>query len=317
MKNPSVPINGAIPDILRERLQRFFAVAQPEARRIFHGRGRCHPGLEHLCLDWFAPVVLVSTWQPITDAGALLSAILDADALGQVDSVVLQHRHETRSPAETLHGPDPGRVTVTAQGLRFEVNPGRRQHAGLFLDTGPLRQWLLANSADKNVLNLFAFTCALSVAALAGGAASVTNVDMAKPVIAWGMRNHGLNDQDPARIHNVPHNLFKSWGRIRQFGRYDLVIIDPPTRQRGSFEAQRDYKTVVRRLPKLCRPGARVIAALNSPFMDRHFLVDLFAREVPGATLEDWLPVAEAFEESDPDRGLKIALFRMPESVSE
>jgi len=294
---------------LAHKLQQFFFDRQPEARRLFHGRGHCYPGLEHLCIDWFNPVVLISTWQAIDNAQALVDLILSADIHGQVKSIVLQHRYVTQSPAQVLYGEEPGKVIVQAQGLQFEVNPGRRQHAGLFLDTGPLREWLKENSAGKNVLNLFAYTCALSVAAHAGGATSVTNVDMAKPVIAWGMRNHQLNQQDPTRIHNIPHNIFKSWGKVKQYGRYDLVVIDPPTRQRGSFDAERDYKSVVRKLPKLCNPGATVIAVLNSPFLDKDFLVDMFNSEVPNARLEDWLPAASEFEEAEPEKGLKIARF--------
>jgi len=301
-----------MPDVLAEKLQLFFATEQPEARRIFHGRGHCYPGLEHLCLDWFGPVALISAWQPHDNPETLKQQILEADVNNQVGSIVLQHRHVDQSPAETLHGPDPGRVIVRSEGLRFEVNPGRRQNAGLFLDMGPMREWLLANSEGRNVLNLFAYTCALSVAALAGGAMSVTNVDMSRPSIEWGMRNHQLNGQDMACIHNVPHNLFTSWGKLKQFGRYDLVIIDPPARQKGSFDAERDYKSVVKRLPKLCNPDATVIAALNSPFLGRDFLLEIFAKELPDARFGEWLPVATAFEENDPDKGLKIARYTLP-----
>jgi 23S rRNA (cytosine1962-C5)-methyltransferase len=301
-----------MPDALAEKLRLFFATEQPEARRIFHGRGQCYPGFEHLCLDWFGPVVLISTWQPHDNPGMLKRQILEADISGQVESIVLQHRHFEQSPAETLHGPDPGRVIVRSQGLRFEVNPGRRQNAGLFLDMGPIREWLQANSQGRIVLNLFAYTCALSVAAMAGGAKSVTNLDMSRPSIEWGMRNHLLNSQDTARIHNVPHNLFTSWGKLRQLGRYDLVIIDPPAQQRGSFNSERDYKSTVRRLHKLCNPGATILAALNSPFLDRQFLLEVFSKASPEAKFEGWMPVANEFEESDPDRGLKIALYILP-----
>ncbi len=301
-----------MPDVLAEKLQLFFATEQPEARRIFHGRGHCYPGFEHLCLDWFGPVVLISTWQPHDNPETLTQQILEADVNRQVESIMLQHRYVDQSPAETLYGSEPGRVIVQSEGLQFEVNPGRRQNAGLFLDMGPMREWLLANSEGKNVLNLFAYTCALSVAALAGGAASVTNVDMSRPSIEWGMRNHQLNDQDIARIHNVPHNLFTSWGKLKQFGRYDLVIIDPPARQKGSFDAERDYKSVVKRLPKLCNPGAIIIAALNSPFLGRDFLLDVFSKELPTTNFAGWMPVARAFEESDAEKGLKIARIEMP-----
>lgn len=295
---------------LAETLNTFFALEQLEARRILHGRGRSYPGLEHLCVDWFKPVVLVSTWREIADPAVLKSMILEADIHQQVESIVLQHRYENQSPAEALHGVPPERTIVKAQGLRFEIRPGRRQNAGLFLDTGPLREWLLASSDGKNVLNLFAYTCALSVAALAGGARAVTNVDMSNPSIQWGMQNHMLNGQGAMEIHNIPHNLFKSWGRIKQFGRYDIVIIDPPTHQRGSFNVEKNYKSVVKRMPELCNPGAFIIAALNSPFHDEEFLTNCVAENLPKAQLLEWLPVAEEFVESEKGRGLKIALYK-------
>lgn len=299
------------PNPLSEKLIHFFSATQPEARRIFHGRGHCYPGFEHLCIDWFNPVVLVSAWQPVADLDEIRELILAADNNNQVETIVFQQRYINQSPAQALHGQIPERVIVKAQNLRFEVRPGKQQNAGLFLDTGPLREWLKSHSEGCNVLNLFAYTCALSVAALAGDASGVTNVDMSKPSIEWGNQNHMLNGQGPMPIKRIPHNLFKSWGRIQQFGRYDLVIIDPPTNQRGSFNSEKNYKTVVKRLPKLCNSGATIIAVLNSPFLGREFLETLFAEELPNATFDEWLPVAEEFEESNPDKGLKIARYTL------
>lgn len=298
-------------DVLKRKLETFFAEPQPEARRIFHGRGHCYPGLEHLCIDWFRPVVLISAWQPVEDPEQLAELVIAAAPKEELKAVVLQHRYINQSPADTLLGEVPDKVIVKAQGLRFEVRPGKQQNVGLFLDTGPLREWLKANSESCNVLNLFAYTCALSVAALAGGAKSVTNVDMSKPSIEWGNQNHMLNGQGPMPIKRIPHNLFKSWGRIKQFGRYDLVIIDPPSQQKGSFSAEKNYKSVVRRMKELCNPGATIIAALNSPFLGRQFLLDVFETELPDADFQEWMPVAKEFEETDPDKGLKIARFRL------
>ena len=301
------------PNPLKEKLHTFFSEFQPEARRIFHGRGHCYPGYENLCIDWFRPVVLISAWEPIDNPEALKALILEAAPANEVAAIVLQHRYINQSPADILFGEIPQKVIVKAQGLRFEVRPGRQQNVGLFLDTGPLRDWLKEHSDGCNVLNLFAYTCALSVAALAGGATSVTNVDMSKPSIEWGNQNHMLNGQGPMPIRKIPHNVFKSWGRIHQFGRYDLVIIDPPSRQKGSFDAERDYKSLVKRLPKLCNPGATIIAVLNSPFLDKAFLLDIFANVLPDASFQEWLPVAKEFEESDPEKGLKIACYKFPE----
>ncbi len=294
---------------LQEKLQQFFSQPQPEARRIFHGRGHCYPGLEHFCIDWFPPVVLVSAWKPIENIEEISRLILEFAPTEQLQAIVLQHRHINQSPADTLYGEIPDKVIVKAEGLRFEVRPGQQQNVGLFLDTGPLRDWLKKNSRDCNVLNLFAYTCALSVAAMAGGAKSVTNVDMSRPSIDWGSQNHMLNGQGPMPIRRIPHNIFKSWGRIKQFGRYDLVIIDPPSQQRGSFSAEKNYKSIVKRMKEMCNPGATIIGVLNSPFLSRDFLLATFEKHLPQATFEEWMPVAEEFEESDIEKGLKIARF--------
>ena len=294
----------------------FFAEARPEARRIFHGRGQCYPGLEHLCIDWYAPLVLITAWQPLADVKGLVAHILDSDPHGQVQTIMLQQRYLQGAPALCLAGSTPDTIIVREGPLQFEVQPGKRQNAGLFLDMRPLRQWLLANCEGANVLNLFAYTCSLSVAALAGGARRVTNVDVNKTSMRWGERNHRLNRQEPDRIRAIPHNVFTSWGRIQQFGRYERVIIDPPTRQKGSFDAERDYGAVLRKLPKLCQPGALVVAALNSPFLPLEFILDQCEKYLPGYTLREQLSPAPEFHEADPRRGLKICVLEMPANTA-
>ena len=298
--------------MLEKQLRQFFSQLQPEARRVFHGRGQCYPGLEHLCIDWFAPLVLISVYAEIENEQELLDLVLAADSHHQVRSVLLQNRYIAQSPSRLLHGEPIEELVVTENGLRFEVHPGRRQNSGLFMDMRLLRNWLQQNSAGCKVLNLFAYTCSLSVAALAGGASEVTSVDVSKTSIAWGNRNHALNDQDLNRVKTIPHNLFTSWGRVRQFGRYDLVIIDPPTRQRNAFDAEKDYGTVVKKLEKCCNPGARIIAALNSPFLGVDFLRVQFERHLTQAQFIDYLPVAPEYEECETEKGLKICLFQLP-----
>ena len=45
----------------------------------------------------------------------------------------------------------------------------------------------------QRVLNLFSYTGAFGVAAAAGGAAEVTNVDPNRDYLAWSLRNAALN----------------------------------------------------------------------------------------------------------------------------
>lgn len=299
-------------DAIKKSAVAFYASDQPDARRIFHGRGQLFPGLEHISIDWFRPLVLITAYAVIEDIDGLTDVLLRADEAKQIQTIVLQNRFERGAPAQTIYGEEASALVASEGSLRFDVHPGTQQNTGLFLDMRCLRSWLLENSRDANVLNLFAYTCSLSVAALAGGAKSVTNVDMSKTSIKWGEGNHTLNKQDLRYVKSVPHNLFKSWGKIKQFGRYDLVLIDPPTRQRGSFDAAKNYGAVMKKLHGLCAPGAKVIATINSPFLSGDYLQQLFAKHNPEGAYLGEMAVAPEFEDKYPERGLNICLFEMP-----
>jgi 23S rRNA G2069 N7-methylase RlmK/C1962 C5-methylase RlmI len=62
--------------------------------------------------------------------------------------------------------------------LKFRVNLSDYLDTGLFLDSRKKRALLLAAANCKRILNLFSYTCSLSVAAAAGGALSTDSMDM-------------------------------------------------------------------------------------------------------------------------------------------
>ncbi|MEZ5489648.1 MAG: class I SAM-dependent methyltransferase [Gammaproteobacteria bacterium] len=295
---------------LLDNLGRLLSQPAPEPLRVFHGRGHRYPGLEHVTLDWYPPVLLLTFYQEPVHSAQLLEKILAADVHKQVKSVVLQRRQRHRADAELLWGEQFETCTVVEGGLSFEVRPGVNRNVGLFLDMRPLREWLQTHSQGRNVLNLFAYTCSLSVAAVAGGARQVVSVDMSRPSIQWGLRNHRLNNQDASLVRSLPHNIFTSWGRIQQLGRYDCILVDPPTRQRGSFDVAKNYPAVIKRLPKLIKPGADVIATINSPYQGPGFLIEQFEKFAPALRFVEFLPIAAEFQDKYPERGLNICLFR-------
>ena len=71
----------------------------------------------------------------------------------------------------------------------------------------------------QRVLNLFSYTGAFGVAAAAGGAAEVTNVDPNRDYLAWSLRNAALNGvkmrvlPDTAQDHLAKH--LGAWRAIR------------------------------------------------------------------------------------------------------
>jgi len=171
------------------------------------------------------------------------------------------------------------------------------------------RRWVREHAQAARVLNLFAYSCAFSVAAMAGGAASVVNLDMSRGALARGRDNHQLNAQDQRDVRFLGHDLLKSWGKLRKLGPYDLVLIDPPSFQPGSFIAERDYRKVIRRLPELTEPGSRILACHNDPLHDSGFIRTLMAEECPQFAFRERLPNPDDFPEQDPERALKVLLF--------
>ncbi|SEI58546.1 class I SAM-dependent methyltransferase [Pseudomonas sp. NFR16] len=302
---------------LNEHLLAALAPAPAETRRLFHGRGRCWPGLEQLTVDWMQGVVLVSLFKaPADDELDALKHLL-ADLVQtptwkacQAHTLLLQHRYLSDSHTETLLGEMPEQWTLTEGGLRYQVDFGKKQNTGLFLDMRHGRDWVRAQAAGKRVLNLFAYTCGFSVAAIEGGAEFVVNLDMSRAALSRGRENHRLNGHDLARVSFLGHELFKSWGKVKSSGPYDLVIIDPPSFQKGSFSLTKDYQRVLRKLPELLNGDGTLLACMNDPALDAAFLIAEVTREAPGLRFEQRLDNPPEFPDAEPDGGLKALVFR-------
>jgi 23S rRNA (cytosine1962-C5)-methyltransferase len=292
------------------------ATPSTEAQRLFHGRGGRFPGCEDWLLDWYAPVWLLTKFGEATpEEQTQLSAALQARqqqlAPDQPLNAVLQIRVAGGSHTQVLAGTVPEPHVVREDGASYRVNLLRGQNHGLFLDMAEGRRWVRANASQARVLNLFAYTCSFSVAALLGGAKSVVNIDMAHPALATGQHNHQLNGITQGAKF-LGHDLFSSWGKVSRSGPYDLVIADPPSFQKGSFVAAKDWPRLLRRLPDLLRPDGRALLCLNAPELPESFLRDLLATEAPELVVEQRLPNPAVFADISPDRALKVLVVRAP-----
>lgn len=300
------------------------AMAFPtDVQRIFHGRGGLHPGCEHLVLDAFPPVLLLTsftTLPPKDEAviGAALQARWRQIAPDQPVNWVLQIR-PSAGPAETrlMAGSVPQPHVVTEHGARYLVHVLRGQNHGLFPDMAAGRDWVRRTVAAHpepqrmRVLNLFAYTCAFSVVARLAGAGQVLNMDMSRPALAIGQQNHQINSV-AAGASFAAHDVFSSWGKINRGGAYELIVVDPPSYQKGSFVATKDYARVMRRLPELLMPGGHALLCLNAPELGVDFLTDHMAEQAPELALVERVANPPAFTDRDEQRSLKVLAYRAP-----
>lgn len=300
-----------------------------EAQRIFHGRGGRHPGAEQWVLDAYPPVWVLTSFAPATeDKLAAIGAALEARwaqiaPTGEPLNWVFQHRGEAlriegRSETRLMAGAVPDPHIVTEAGARYRVHVLRGQNHGLFLDMAAGRRWVrdyaAARSADRyglKVLNLFAYTCAFSVVALQAGAKQVVNVDMSHGAIGIGQQNHQLNGITTGAAF-LPHDIFSSWGKITRSGPYGLVIVDPPSYQKGSFVATKDYARLMRRLPDLLAPGGHALLCLNAPELGVDFLQDQMRELAPELQFVERVANPPVFVDVEPGRALKVLVYQAP-----
>lgn len=299
-------------ELLFDKLDESSHSLPEQASRLFHGRGHCYQGLSFINIDWLMPVVWVVIYGE--QEQLLISKIRQyLQTLGQtneaIQCVMLQQRLRGSVVNETVYGTVSDSCHALENGLRYELNLANNQNIGFFMDARPARDWIQQQAEGKKVLNLFAYTCSFSVAALAGGAAEVVNIDMARSALITGQRNHELNALAGNKARFLPHDVFRSTRKLEKLGPYELVVIDPPSRQKGSFEADKDYGRLLARLATMLADNAQILACLNAPYLDEHFLPQQFAHNLPDYRLQQRLDQRPDFPEQDLQRCLKMQVF--------
>ena len=175
------------------------------------------------------------------------------------------------------------------------------------------RDWVRINSKSKRVLNLFSYTCGFSVAAIAGGASSVYNIDISSPVLSTGRENHLLNNQEVENVRFEKLNVLKSFGRITKKRPYDLLICDPPTFQKGSVDVVRDYPKIIRKLSDFMGKNSTLMLCINAPHLGQlnggDFLIQSMRKFATEYQFIDAIKLPRVYAEAE-NKGMKTLIFK-------
>jgi len=284
-----------------------------EFKRLFHGRGAFYTEeWRFLTIDSIDTILSVAFYFPIEkcEEDDLLSLLKKYLTSSRHTTLVLQKRYLPQAPTEVLIGSLQKDLFVIENGTKMKLNLQSNLNSGYFPDMKNGRAYIQSIAKDKNVLNLFSYTCGFSLAAVKGGASLVTNIDMAKGALSIGRENHHLNNLDTSSVKFYPHNILKSFSKIKRDGPFDIIIIDPPTFQKGSFEATKDYNKIIKRLDTFSQKDTIVMACLNSPDLDENFIIDIFQEFAPNFTFVKRLENVEEFKSLDESRSLKNLIFK-------
>ena len=296
---------------LREIILNNLENKNEELKRVFHGRGNAYDDYNYLVVDSINDILLATLFTQVDESieKDLVNLLDEIYATKEFKTLVIQRRYKKDNLNEIRRGKVSLNAVAIENALKYKINFSN-QNIGIFADMKIGREFIQSICKDKNVLNLFSYTCAFSVAAIKAGASKVVNVDMSKPSLTIGRENHHLNNQDTKKVKFMPYDILKSWSRIKKEGPYDIIIIDPPSFQKGSFAATKDYEKIIKRLNELAANNCTVLSCLNAPELDSEFIKNIFKEFANGFNYEKRLENLDTFPAIDSEKALKNLVFK-------
>ena len=265
--------------------------AETDGYRVVNAEGDFLPGL---VVDRYADVLAVQATTEGTERARplwlpALRARFPRATLVQKNDLPSRAAEGLATVDELLAGESlPARAPFRERGLSFVADLAEGQKTGFFLDQRENRDLVRRHAAGRRVLNLFSYSGAFGVAALAGGASTVTHVDVSAPALELARENHRANGQDAASF--VVADVFEDLRARAAAGEsWDLIVTDPPAfaKRRGDVErACRGYKDVNRLALKLLAPGGLLLACSCSGPVD----ASLFQKVLFAAALDAGVP---------------------------
>jgi len=242
--------------------------------RLFNG---FYEGWDELVVDLYACTLVLYRYPGVK--GIVVDLLQEVqtyllERLGFVSCVICKDRGEqdlaTRRGILTF-GDAPAQK-VMELGIWYALDLLMNQDASFYMDTRNLRKWLLENAKDWSILNMFAYTGSLGVAALAGGARRVIQVDRKPRFLELARRSVMLNHLDLGKMKLLAGDFFSKVAYYKRSAElFDCVIVDPPffsTTDKGAIDLVNDSMRVINKVRPLVRDGGRLVTINNALYLN-------------------------------------------------
>ena len=247
-----------------------------DAYRLVNDAGDGLPGLTADVYGGFLVVTvpgrgLLPLGRLVAEAALAIAGDNQLPWVGAVVKVRGKDPQDRSAKEEVLGATPPEKLIVRELGVPFEVHPLGSLNVGLFTDMREHRRNMARFTTGRRVLNTFAYTGALSVAAARAGAAEVTSVDLSGGVLAWAKENFRLSGLDP----DLPKYRFETSDTRRYFERareqgatFDTIIMDPPTvsaARASQWSMKKDYPDLIALATKLLPSTGGILWISGNP----------------------------------------------------
>jgi 23S rRNA (cytosine1962-C5)-methyltransferase len=169
-----------------------------------------------------------------------------------------------------LFGEAPDRK-IQEHGVWYALDLCMNRDASLYLDTRNLRRWALDNLRGETVLNTFAYTGSLGVAAQAGGAARVVHLDLSRQFLNLAKTSYTLNGFPIHKQDFLVGDFWPQVSRLNRAGeRFDCVLLDPPffsTTPKGMLNLNTDSARLINKVRPLVNDGGWLVSINNALYV--------------------------------------------------
>jgi len=334
-------LSGRLADALKYRsaLLSQLHAEETDAYRLFHGSAEGHPGLT---VDRYGDLLLAQSFHGPLAPPQL--AELEAFYAGALPGLTMVYNDRSRPNSRVANELSPALMAAAAAprlarelGVNYRI---RARHAGqdpwLFLDLRAARRRMMREAAGKSLLNVFAYTCGVGIAAAKAGASCVVNVDFARSSLMVGEENVRLNNL-PTPMSFVQSDAFPALRqlsglgqpqvvrgrRLPHFGKlekrqFDMVFLDPPAYAKSPFgvvDMVNDYPAVFKPALLCVAEGGSMICCNNAAQIAREAWIDQLERSARKAGRPireaEWIEPENDFPSFDGRPPLKMALLRL------
>jgi 23S rRNA (cytosine1962-C5)-methyltransferase len=243
------------------------------ALRLFNGFTEGQPSLT---VDLYARSLVFHNYAEIPLQG--IAAVRDAQAfylshLPWVQSILLKTRRGT-TPEEKrgllLYGQTLDKK-IYENSAWYALDLTMNRDTSLYLDTRNLRQWITDNLNGASVLNTFAYTGSLGVAAMAGGADRVVQLDRNREFLNLAKTSYTLNGFPIIKSDFIGADFFPAISQLKRTRQtFDCVLLDPPffsATAKGRVDLENDPARLINKARPLVRNDGRLVVINNALFV--------------------------------------------------
>jgi len=273
------------------------------AFRLFNGFTE---GCPDLVVDLYAQTLVIHNYADKPEHGlAMMRAaqqFLPAH-LPWVQAVVVKMRND-QDPQQRRGSIVYGETTnrkIRENGVWYAIDLLLNRDASLYLDTRHVRHWAKQHLKDKSVLNTFAYTGSLGVAAQAGGASRVVHLDLNRNFLNVAKTSYTLNGFPIDKKDFQVGDFFPQINRLKAAGeRFNCVFLDPPiysATSKGVVDLAQSYTRLINKVRPLINHDGYLVAINNALFFSgAAYIKEIEALCADGyLTIEELIPVPADF----------------------